>query len=462
MKIIKLPQAGMIVSCGDTKIICDPLVNGFTIESIFEVAKGYKLDKRALRKIKFAGLVISHHHGDHFHLESLACLNRDTPVYYPKGSVVISEQLKLLGFSNLIELKPGRSYKIGSLELVPIKSRVSFPEVGYIVKSDEHTLWNFVDSQPSPKDIDKMKKKFGRPDVLFAYYQCMNETGVSSNNLPNEFPGQQYQKFLDYVRRANPKCLVPSSCDLYYASGVWLNSYMYPISKEAFIADIKKCDSRIIGVAMEPGESYELKRHKLKKIKSPIPDLKISASSPQRFPWQPDIGKRKVVDHQPLVKTLAAFKNEVNKFLDGTFQKMLSQQPKHPTADRFSKEKVIWKLRLVCPDQSEIVRHLDFSRSPLKWMSQKEMGKFLTNKQPGIESIVGAGDLLAFANGHLDIYAFYSGGYGAHISRHYKVENWKVKTIEYPDAEFIPGLFMGKRAWLLHLHNRLKKLDSSL
>lgn len=418
MIITKLPHAGMIVSAEGTKILCDPLFPGPLIESVFELPSSFKINKKALRQIKFDAVLISHHHGDHFHLPSLNYIHRDCPVFFPLGSHRMAAQLKKIGFTSVKPMEAGQRFVLGAIEVIPTISRVLFPEVGFIFRHQGVNVWNLVDSRPHEADLKNYYQEWGQPDLLFAYYQCMNESKIINYGFGSRFPFEFHQKNLNIVRYSHPKAISPSSCDLFHSTEPWMNHHLFPVSKEKFIRDVQAAEPQIKGHLLEAGAHIHVSAQGLRAAKDPFPHLKIRSGKTPQFEWKPEVGQQKFFDHSATKKPLKKLKTEAQRFLDQTFPEFFLEQELFLKS--YIKDGVIWQLRLLLPDGTEIKRSIDFSQKPLAWLK----------KEPphwDFATLMSAGDFLDYVQGKLDPYILSGGGYCRVVDRYYRMINWEVK-----------------------------------
>jgi hypothetical protein len=429
LTLTKLPQAGMILNYRGTTVICDPLFAS-PVKDVFALPAGFGVDGKELGEYRFQGIFISHSHVDHFDPESLLLLNKECPVYYPAGAVNIHQQLMIMGFRETVAVKAGESYQVGEIEFHPIPSDVFFPEMGFIFRCGDQSVWNLVDANPKVADLSGLVEKVGRPDCLLAQYQCLNERGVSRYHMRTEFPREDYQQNLERVKVLRPRAVVPSSCDLYYAAEGWLNSHMFPVRRAQFLADINLCDASITGLALECGESAVIDEDGI----SPADSWgAIRPGKSALFVWRPDVAQYPVVDHSPVAR------EEITKFMAGTFERLLFEMA-HLGLAEFKKHQVSWKLRLICTDGTELVYGYRFS--PEKKVAAEDAGDWAD-----IESLVGAGDLLAYARGELHPSVFYGNGFARQFYRFYRVSDWQVTTeLGKVGQIFLPTLILEKTA----------------
>lgn len=419
MKILKLPHAGMIIADKETKIICDPLFPGHRIQSVYELDPGYRLSNGPNRELTFDAVILSHHHEDHFHLESLNRIHRSSPIYFPRNDKRMETILRQLGFKNLQPCRNGQIYKIGTVELIPTPSRVYFPEMGFIIRNKNCSIWNLVDSHPSLRDLKSLVARLGRPDIIFTYFQCLQEAKVQGFDFDGRFPIKAHQVNLDRVRAINPKYVVPSSSDLFNVEEPWLNFQMNPVSKERFVHDVEQSSQDIRGLIMSYGDMVEIRRKNVVPIKKFPLAIRVQKTTKWKMQWNPTAGKVPVRDH--CVPTPS--RKAVEQFFHSTFLESIKAKKKHRLTLKMIQDQVTWRVRVVFPNKRTQSFVLDFGNDHLRWRTN-----WSDEAVVDIETTVGAGDLIAFASGRLRPYALIAGGYSRLIDRYYRVENWKVRA----------------------------------
>jgi len=454
--VTKLVQAGMIVATRDIKILCDPLVSGNRVCDVFSLPKDYYIDQAALKKTKFDAVVISHGHHDHFQLESLDHIHRDCPIYYPAPAPFIMEQMKILGFRFFKPMAAHRKYRIGDLELIPIKSEVRFPEFGFIFRNGSLKIYNLVDIRISTKRIKKLIRRFGRPDLLFSYYQCLNESGVANRQLKTLFPKSIYQEFFDVVKAFRPRAVIPSSNDIRFSDNAWLNSHLFPISKKQFIRDVRTADPKIRGYAIEPGQTFTLSRRGLKLRAPLLPELRLNACRPVELPWRPEVGHR-FVDYRFNVRTRSdelRIKRETRRFLARELLPLMQAKKGNAFVQFLRRENISWRLRLVHPDRTEDVRDFSFSRRGIRCATPAEHD-LESNRVLDIETIWGSANLLRIVSGERGTYEIVSGTAGIQIQRKYFIDRWKIRSM--PNDNFL-WYFLKERIEARSLRFRYRRM----
>ena len=91
-------HASIQVTYREKSVLFDPWLEGTAFYGSWHLHPRSKLD---VRDVEVNAIVITHPHPDHFHLQTLQSIDRDTPIYFPKfRSKIIENGLSELGFRN--------------------------------------------------------------------------------------------------------------------------------------------------------------------------------------------------------------------------------------------------------------------------------------------------------------------------------------------------------------------------
>lgn len=150
MKIKKLSWATVLIECGDTNILIDPL--GAPIEGQdrpLAAKLGEPLETLiSLDTIKRPNaILITHFHPDHFDYKSiLKFFGNDIPIYIPKES---TEYALKLGFQKVVGVAPNDEFNINNIIISATYSVDGFgtPQVSWIVSDGIYTVIHCGDTQ---------------------------------------------------------------------------------------------------------------------------------------------------------------------------------------------------------------------------------------------------------------------------------------------------------------------------
>jgi hypothetical protein len=116
-----------------------------------------------------------------------------------------------------------------------------------------------VDSLLTADTIAAVVGRFGGIDLLFAMYASQNFEYF--DNRSTEFPYEIHRQNLENAMRIAPRWVVPGAAGFRFCGDhAWLNHFLFPISRERFIADLKRLGFGGEIRMMNPGDVIELDR----------------------------------------------------------------------------------------------------------------------------------------------------------------------------------------------------------
>lgn len=254
MRVEMLGHASLLVQSEVGSVLFDPLFYGKHHEGVYDVYPPRSLDVQQVGH--FDAVVISHAHADHFDLPSISLLPRTTPIIIPADPEIAS-CLHGLGFTQLVTAREFEPIQLGQLELIPTPAAAGAIEHGYILRADESTVWNMIDSFPSQAAIERVLEQFGPIDLLITPWQPLHDTAVSSGAAPS-FPHGIYSRILTAILRIQPRVLVPGACGFWaVGAAAWTNKLLFPLTLERFVSDLSRLDPNLIERIhhLDPGDA---------------------------------------------------------------------------------------------------------------------------------------------------------------------------------------------------------------
>lgn len=265
MKVTLLGHASVYIEMHGTRCLMDPVFH-----DPFEDTAVVSCPRRsiALEEIPPVDLlVISHAHLDHFDIPSLAHIaktSRNCDVLCPKDKPIIYA-LERLGFKNVHPEDPMKHFKFGKYELLTTHSNVSnVIEFGVIFKDRSGTFWNQVDTIIAPQTIPgSLQQVGGSIDLMFAMYASQNFNFFESRGTG--FPYQMHQMNLSNVMLIRPRMVVPGAAGFRFAGAgmEWCNAFLFPMSRERFVADLARIAPEIPTQLANPGDVFEIEGGKV-------------------------------------------------------------------------------------------------------------------------------------------------------------------------------------------------------
>ena len=255
MKVTLLGHATVLVEMDGANILMDPV-----LQDPFEDGAVVSCPKRVIRADKLPPLeviIISHQHPDHFDIPSLAQLPRGVRVLCPIDRA-IQYALEGLGFTNVHPTAPMKRLVFKTYELLTTLSSVTnVIEFGIIFKDKSGTFWNQVDSVLSQETIGHSLQALGSIDLLFAMHASQN-FGFFENRSTG-FPHDMHKSNLATVLSIKPRLTVPGAAGFRFAGEIeWCNAFLFPISREQFVADLRTLDPNLATAIANPGDVFEI------------------------------------------------------------------------------------------------------------------------------------------------------------------------------------------------------------
>ena len=255
MRITLLGHASILVEMAGATCLMDPVFFDPFEEGAVVSCPKRRVDPAKLPRVDT--VIVSHRHPDHFDLPSLNCVPREADIIVPADALIVYA-LRELGFTHVHPVHPMGSIRSELFELYPTRSALrSIPEFGLVFKDASGTFWNQVDSLLTADTIDAVKERFADIDLLFAMYASQNFEYFE--NRSTEFPYEIHRQNLENVMRIAPRSVVPGAAGFRFCGNhAWLNRFLFPISRERFVGDLKRLGFRGDAQIMNPGDSVEI------------------------------------------------------------------------------------------------------------------------------------------------------------------------------------------------------------
>ena len=255
MKVTLLGHATVLVEMDGANILMDPV-----LQDPFEDGAVVSCPRRVIRADKLPPLdaiIISHQHPDHFDIPSLAQLPRNVRVVCPIDRA-IQYALKSLGFTNVHPTAPMQRLIFKTCEVLTTLSDVNnVIEFGIIFKDKSGTFWNQVDSVLTPETVGHALQALGGIDLLFAMHASQNFGFFEDRSTG--FPHETHKSNLATVLSIKPRLTVPGAAGFRFTGEIeWCNAFLFPISREQFVADLRTLDPNLATAIANPGDVFEI------------------------------------------------------------------------------------------------------------------------------------------------------------------------------------------------------------
>ncbi len=361
MRVTLIGHASLLVETRGGTILVDPVFfdpfEGGAVASCPE----REVDPRKLPEIDY--LVVSHRHPDHFDIPSLARIPRDCQVLCPPDPLV-HYALEQLGFTRVTPVEPRRLLSTADLQLFPTRSEErTVRELGLVVTDGSGTVWNQVDTVLSLATIQEVVARFGTVDLLFARYASQNFEFFESRSTA--FPYEEHQRNLETVLAVRPRVVVPGSAGFKFTGDhAWLNRFLFPVSREHFVADLSRLDSGIQPVLLRPGDVAEVEGGEVEVRRGASPFCRMIRDDTELLRFDPTAPIPPLQDPNPTGYTEEEMARTIAACLEGLYRYAVEHAGRRLTlADRYRRAAAVYEVAVVFPDRTRRWQ-IDFRRDP--------------------------------------------------------------------------------------------------
>lgn len=256
--ISRILHAGYLFESQGFKIAFDPLFeipfsqNCYAFPSV-------EFDLKAVQQLELDAIFISHYHDDHFSLESLHHLNRETPIYLFSVFEELLGLLKKLGFKEVHSIEILRPIQIGPFRILPLEALDSEVDSIFHIQAETSNILHVVDSWIGLRTFDRLRET--KWDLVLWPFQTMRELEVIAPSIAEKSDQTLPQEWLEQIQELNPHTIIPSSCQFQFENWSWLNQAFFPISYAQFEKQIYEISPKTRVQKLNPGETI-LQRQK--------------------------------------------------------------------------------------------------------------------------------------------------------------------------------------------------------
>src|SRR6266498_444900 len=370
MRVTLLGHATVLVEMGPMKILMDPV-----LQDPFEDGMVVSCPKREIdiEQLPHIDIIISHRHPDHFDLPSLDRLSRSCQVCCP-ADPLISHALKLLGFRHVNFLEPGKPLRLEKMELLPTRSEnQAVRECGILFRDETGCFWNQVDTEISPITINTVLKHCTTTvDLLFAMYASQNFEFFES--LDKSFPYETHRQNLQNVLTVRPRLTVPGSAGFrFFGDHEWLNRFLFPISRELFLDDLKSLDATLEAAIMNPGDVAELTNGEVKIRREASPFSRTLEDDTHRISFIPTSPVPPLTDPNPEGYELSEMEQAISQVVEDGLFRYCAEHARDwlEAAGKYFASQVIYGIEVVFP-QHKMNWTIDFRTDPIRLLRGRD------------------------------------------------------------------------------------------
>ena len=365
MKVTLLGHASILVELDGGTCLMDPVFS-----DPFEDGAVVSCPKRTIYPEKLPPidiLIVSHRHPDHFHIPSLARVSRSADAICPADPLIVYA-LEKLGFKHIHPVHPMGPIRLRDYELYPTQSETStVREFGMIFRDHSGTFWNQVDSFLSKETIEVVKKRFTSIDLLFGMYASQNLEFFESRST--QFPYAQHGRNLEAALLIDPKLLAPGAAGFRFCGDhSWLNAFLFPISRERFVSDLKNLRPQMDTQIINPGDTFTLE-HRRVSCQPGASDISImETEDTYRLRFDPTAPIPDLTDpnldgysHKHLTQTIA-------QFITGGMASYVKKgyQANDKVASLYREHQVVYRIVIVFPRSKNKSYRFEFGDSDVR------------------------------------------------------------------------------------------------
>lgn len=254
--ISRILHAGYLFEAGDSRIAFDPIFeNPFSRNC--HAFPPVRFEAVGIGALRLDAIFISHLHDDHCSFDSLALLDRATPLYMYCLFDELFDMLGQLGFTDVRRLAIDVPVRIGAIEVTPREALDADVDALFEVRAAGVAVLNVVDAWIGPEVLAQLAR-LGPWDMVLWPFQPMRELAViaPTRAAPHE-PGLPAD-WIEQLRQLAPRYVVPSSCQFVQEAWSWYNHAMFPVSYREFAAEVTASLPQVAVLRLDPGQAVRL------------------------------------------------------------------------------------------------------------------------------------------------------------------------------------------------------------
>lgn len=256
LKVSRVLHAGYLFESNHTRLLFDPIFESPFSKNCYAFP-AVEFDIQAIKNLKLDAIFISHYHDDHFSMESLNLLDRNTPVYMFSIFDELFQLLKTLGFQKIHPIELSKSIQLGEFEILPLEALDQDVDSIYHIKTQGLNILNVVDSWIGPSTMEKLLET-QKWDLILWPMQCMRELEVLSPSTAEPITAETLElpnEWIEQLQQLNPTALIPSACQFRFEDWSWYNQSFFPISYAQFEKQIHVVLPKTQVLRLNPGQS---------------------------------------------------------------------------------------------------------------------------------------------------------------------------------------------------------------
>lgn len=285
MKISRILHAGYLLESKGTQIAFDTIFETPFSRNCHAFPK-VSFDQTQIQNLKLDAVFISHFHDDHWSMDSLALLDKETPIY---GFCVFEEFFALtkkLGFKKVHSLKLNQPVQIGSFMVTPRRALDEDVDSLFQIQTEGLNILNVVDSWIDYETLDLLVQQ-GPWDLIMWPFQTMREMEVLSPSRAEPAFRELPPEWIEQLKLLKPQYIIPSSCQFQMEEWSWYNKAFFPITYAQFKNEITQALPSAEVVRLDPSLSIELSKENVS-ASAALPWMKLLAGESVDYAYDPN------------------------------------------------------------------------------------------------------------------------------------------------------------------------------
>jgi len=345
VRVTLIGHASLYVEAGEVSFLVDPVLR--------DPFEGGAVSSWPERSVDLDGLpppdfvVISHRHPDHFDIQSLAILPRDAAVLLPRDPL-IAYALERLGFRKLQSLDPGRPLSFYETQVFPTRSEEPVREVGLVFADSEGAIFDQVDTAVSRETAQDVRTRFALA-AHFARYASQNFDYFERRAA--EFPWREHARNLETAAMLGAGLVVPGSAGFRFCGEhAWLNRFLFPVSRRAFLADLGRVSPGQRAEAMDPGDVLDMSHGEARIVRGASPFVRCPGGADEELRFDPTSPVPALHDPNPDGRSEAELREGVLRIAHALAEWARAAQQPLSVPWRFRRAGAVYGLTALLPD----------------------------------------------------------------------------------------------------------------
>lgn len=346
LKISRILHAGYLIEHDKFKVMFDPIFKNPFSGNCYAFPE-IEFNEELISNLHLSAVIISHVHEDHFCLESLNLLSKDTEIYIYCLDPILTSYIRELGFNSVYEVSLGAVIQVGNICITPLPALDQDVDCIFRIDIGKYIILNVVDSWIPDFLMNQIEHT--KYDLVLWPFQTMREIEVLSPSRNRAKDIDLPVELVDQLKRLQTKYIVPSSCQFRHETWSWYNEFMFPISYKFFASFVADQMLKTKLVNMLPGQTFTFQNTDLI-LTSEVSWIKRKGSDSVDYFYNPDV----------IIPNLQDFRKQFGE-LDATQEKRIFLFCRTELLERFKKldpdsepyffKERIWKLVIVGPLQ---------------------------------------------------------------------------------------------------------------